>query len=251
MADAEQTAADGLDRRVAALWSDGTDRRPALTRHRIITAAISVADAEGLDALSMRRVATELGAGTMSLYRHVADKAELLGAMVEAVNAESPDLAEVAGDWRAKLEHAAREEYALSHRHPWVLGVPWSRSPLGPNSLAAVESVLGVVADLGLDHHDRVAVVFSVFRYVRGAARDAVDAAAERRDGVPDEEWWAGSEDVIARFVDPARFPEVVGAYRAGALTQTGPDGFEFGLARVLDGVEAYVRSRTDAERGP
>ncbi|MBL7253476.1 TetR/AcrR family transcriptional regulator [Paractinoplanes lichenicola] len=227
---------------MALLWDESAGRRPGLTPRRIVEAAVRVADAEGLEAVTMRRVATELGAGAMSLYRHVANKSELLTAMVDAVNAESPALENVAGGWRAKLEVAARAEYALSHRHPWVLSVPLTRSTLGPHSLAAFESVLQAVGDVGLGQRELVGAVNAVFRYVRGAARDEVDAAeVGARTGQTDEQWWTANADLVRRYVDPARFPAVAGAFEAGALTPRGPEDFEFGLQRILDGVAALI----------
>ena len=232
-------------RGLALLWGETGGRRGGLTAGKIVTAAIEVADAEGLGAVSMRRIATELGFATMSLYRHVPGKAELLDAMVDVVNAESPNVDDVPGGWRPKLELAAREEYALSHRHPWVLRIPWTRPALGPNSLAAFESVLRAVSDTGLGYPEMVQVVNSVFQYVRGAARNAVDGAeAERDTGVSDAQWWTDRAELFQRYFDETRFPTMTRAFGAGAFRTAPREGFEFGLARVLDGVAAFIDSR-------
>lgn len=233
-------------RAMALLWEETGGRRPGLTARGIVEAAIALADAEGLAAVSMRRVAAGLGFSTMSLYRHVPGKTELLNAMVDAVNAESPNLDDVPGDWRAKLELAAREEYALSHRHPWVLGVPWTRSPLGPNSLDAFESVLRAVAGTGLDHAEMIQVVNAVFQYVRGAAKEAVDSSEVERDsGVSDRQWWLAHTELFDRYVTENRFPTLTAAQAAGAFPRAARHSFEFGLARMLDGVAALIDART------
>ncbi|WP_432560886.1 TetR/AcrR family transcriptional regulator C-terminal domain-containing protein [Kineococcus sp. SYSU DK003] len=116
--------------------------------------------------------------------------------MVDLVNAGSPDLDQVEGDWRARLEVAAREEYELPHRHPWVLGIPWTRGPLGPHSLTAFESALRAVAGTGLDDAHRVQVVTAVMRYVRGAARESADARSSFECGL------ARLLDGVARLVE-------------------------------------------------
>ena len=252
-------------RSLPLLWRDQKrptrGPRPGLTVDRIVAAAIELADAEGLGALSMRRVAERLGVGTMSLYTYVPGKAELLDVMLDTVLAEvaRPD---GAGSWRAGLELRAREDWALFHRHPWMLQISPSRALLGPNETELFEATLRVVDGIGLGGREMVLVVSLVSDYTRGAADLAVGAAeAERRTGISDEQWWAAREPLFDKYFDPSRYPTVVSVAATGAFEQPAGDAaytvaqaqrsFEFGLARVLDGIAAFIdkaRSRPSAD---
>jgi AcrR family transcriptional regulator len=246
-------------RSMALLW--GTQKpptrgpKPGLQVEKIVEAAIRVADAEGLAALSMRRVAGELGVGTMSLYTYVPGKAELLDVMLDTVLGEVARPDGAAGDWRARLEAYARELWAHYHRHPWVLGVSGARALLGPNETALYEASLAAVADIGLRGREMVHVVTLVAEYVRAAAGRAVEAAqVAQRTGVTDAEWWRDREPLLDQVYDPGRYPTVTRIAQEGAFEQPeggldynlqdAVDSFEFGLARVLDGIEAFVRRR-------
>jgi AcrR family transcriptional regulator len=247
-------------RSMALLW--GTQKhptrgpKPGLSVQRIVQAAIGIADAEGLQALSMRRVAAELGVGTMSLYTYVPGKAELLDVMLDTVLGEVGRPDGVAGGWRAKLEAYAREHWAHYHRHPWVLQVSGARALLGPNETAAFESALRAVSGIGLDGREMLHVVTLVAEYVRGAAQRAVEAAqAARHTGVTDEQWWKDRAPILDRYLDASRYPTVVSLDQEGAFDQPeggldynlqdAVDSFEFGLPRVLDGVQAFVERRS------
>jgi AcrR family transcriptional regulator len=246
-------------RSLPLLWRDHKrptrGPRPGLTVDRVVAAAVELADAEGLEALSMRRVAERLGVGTMSLYTYVPGRAELLDVMLDTVLAEvaRPD---GAGGWRAGLEQRARGDWALFHRHPWMLQISPARALLGPNETELFEASLRVVADTGLSGSEMVLVVSLVGEYVRGAAQTAVGAAqAERRTGISDEQWWAAREPLFDKYFDPERYPNVVRVAAEGAFEQPAGDAaytvaqaqqsFEFGLVRVLDGVEAFIRARS------
>jgi AcrR family transcriptional regulator len=247
-------------RSMALLW--GTQKqptrgpKPGLTVDRIVRAAIGVADAEGLAALSMRRVAAELGVGTMSLYTYVPGKAELLDVMLDTVLGEVAKPDGVAGGWRAKLEAYARQAWAHHHRHPWVLQVSGARALLGPNETALFESALQAVSGIGLDGKQMVHAVTLVGEYVRGAAQRAVEAAqAAHHTGVTDDQWWQAREPIFDKYFDASRYPILVRLEQEGAFqqpeggldynVQNAVDSFEFGLQRVLDGIEAFIRQRS------
>ncbi|WP_162181739.1 TetR family transcriptional regulator, partial [Glycomyces tenuis] len=122
-------------------------RPQTLTPARLTAAAIALADAEGVEGLTMRRLSTALGVATTTLYRHFPSRDALVTAMADTVmgEIEAPD---PAGTWRERLESAAWEEWKLYRRHPWVLPVlATTRPPLGPNILDAVERVLSAAAD--------------------------------------------------------------------------------------------------------
>jgi AcrR family transcriptional regulator len=185
----------------------------------------------------------------MSLYTYVPSKAELLDLMVDRVCAETARPEDVPGGWRARLELVARENWALYRRHPWLLQVATGRPPLGPNLIAKYDYELRAVDGVGLTEIEMDLVVNLVTDYVHGAARAAVEAAqAQQRTGMSDEEWWESYAPLLEQVFDAERYPTAahVGAV-AGAEYGAASDpvrAFEFGLQRVLDGVEALIRNR-------
>ncbi|MFC4149721.1 TetR/AcrR family transcriptional regulator [Micromonospora mangrovi] len=239
-------------RSLALLWR--TRERPSrrggdLTVARIVHAAIEVADAEGLAALSMRRVAERLGVGTMSLYTHVPGKGELLDVMLDTVHGETARPDDVPGGWRGRLTQIARENFALHLRHPWLLQIATTRPPLGPQVTAKYEYELRAVDGIGLTDLEMDSVVTLVTSHVHGAVRGAVEAAqAAQRTGMTDAQWWQAHAPYLEKVLDPRRFPLAarVGT-TAGQEYQAAADphrAFEFGLARILDGIEVLVRDR-------
>jgi AcrR family transcriptional regulator len=253
-------------RSLELLWgvqrAGGRGPRPGLTVERIVETAIAVADREGLEAVSMRRVAEELGAGAMSLYTYVPGKVELLELMYDAVLGEDRWSYAEGSDWRDKLAELARREWALYARHPWMLDVPWARSPLGPSTLAGYERALSAVAGLGLGGKQMLNVVNLISIFVRGVARVALEArTAGERDGLTDEQWWAAREPFLMEQLVPSRFPILTSPEMHGAFDQTRPDveyslaealdSFDYGLARILDGIAAAVTAHTPRSRRP
>lgn len=256
----EYTGRGDPARSMALLWGARKEPtrgpKPGLSVERIVRAAIEVADAEGLAALSMRRVAERLGVGAMSLYTYVPSKAELLDVMLDTVFGEEAHPDGAAGEWRAGLELRAREDWSLYQRHPWVLQVSGARALLGPNETALFESACRAVAGIGLTGREMVAAVSLVTGYVRGAAQGALEAAlAAQRTGLTDDQWWAVRDPLMDQYFDPARYPTLVAIERSGAFDQVeggaeynlqrALDDFEFGLQRVLDGIEAFVQRRS------
>ncbi|GII00374.1 TetR/AcrR family transcriptional regulator [Planobispora takensis] len=238
--------------------------RPGLSVERIVEAAIRVADSEGLAALSMRRIATELGVGTMSLYRYVPGKNELVDLMLDAAYGEglepgrTPEQEAEAlrgKGWRAGLEEIARGSWALHLRHPWILQVSQARPVLGPSSIKGLEIALRVLDGIGLDEFEMMKMITLVDGYVTGTARIIVEAGqAAKQTGVSDEQFWQAQEPFMTRLLDDARFTTLrrvadagVFADVSGADPSAGDDGFEFGLQRVLDGIEAYVTAGREA----
>jgi AcrR family transcriptional regulator len=241
-------------RSMALLWErrerPSRGPKPGLSVATIVRAAIEVADREGLAALSMRRVADQLGVGTMSLYRYVPNKSVLLDVMMDTVIGEAQASEEVPGGWRARLEASARGELAFFRRHPWILQVAVGRPVLGPNELRALESQLGVVAGLGLTEHEMMGVVSLVDGYVRGMAQQFIDAAqAAQRTGVSDEQFWSAVGQGLEQAVRDDTFPLLWRVGAAGVFDQAEDAFFEFGLQRVLDGIQALIESRAAGAR--
>ena len=259
----EHTGTGDPARSLALLWRAGERSsrrgRPDLNVDRIVRAAIEVADAEGLGALSMRRIAERLGVGTMSLYTHVPGKAELLDVMLDTVYAEvaagsavRPDSG--AATWWGRLELVARENWDLYHRHPWMLQIGTTRPVLGPNATAKYDRELRAVDGIGLTDIEMDSVVSLVAGHVEGAARRAVEAAqVEQRTGMTDQQWWSARAPLLSKLSDGDRYPTAARVGSAvGAAHGTAYDpghAFEFGLHRVLDGVEALVLARAGGRR--
>ncbi len=232
---------------LSLLWdlprSTRPGRQPGLTPARIGAEALALADAAGLEALTMRALGERLGVSAMSLYRYVPGKPELLELIVELAHAELPEALPDAG-WEARLRRVAHDTWALYQRHPWMLEVSTYRASLGPHSIRKYERELRAVADAGLSDLDMDLVVAAVSDYVRGAARNAIDArTAMQATGASDEEWWALHAGLLQQLVDPQVFPLAVriGA-KAGAEyggTTDPARSFAFGLARLIEGIRA------------
>ncbi|MNK68663.1 Tetracycline repressor protein class E [compost metagenome] len=238
---------------MALLWGEsvGTRRGPKrrMTVNDVTRAALELADAEGLDALSMRHLADALGVTPMTLYTYVPGKAELLDLMVDAALGEGTAGGEAHGDMRARLEAIARQNQDTYRRHPWLLQISPTRPVLGPHGLAKYERELCALDGLGLSDLDMDAVLTLVNGYVHGAMRSAYEAAeAVRRTGMSDAEWWEAYAPHLAAAVDPARFPLASRVGTAAGQAHGGPfsadHAFEFGLQRVLDGIAHFVASR-------
>jgi len=242
------------------LWGRGRSSsrgpKPGLDLEQIVRVAIELADAEGLAAVSMRRISERLAVGAMSLYTYVPGKTELLELMADRVLARSVDpVALAAADtWRDALEACARDQWEHHRRHPWTLQLDASRGTLGPNEITAYERTLATVADLGLPARDAVAMVDAVSMFVRGAAQSTADAApGVDATGKTELDWWLEREPILGEVLEPARFPVLTRLAADGGFDvppdtpnynlRFAIDDFEFGLQRLLDGFEAYVTS--------
>jgi AcrR family transcriptional regulator len=220
--------------------------RPVLTLDRVVTAGVQVAAAEGLAAVSMGRVAAELGTGAMSLYRYVASKDELLGLMADSVYGPPP-VAEPGDDWRARLSQwaiALRERYG---QHPWTLGIPISGLPIRPNEVAWFEAELAALADTGLSEEEKGSVTQLVAGYTRNAAMINADVeAAIRASGQLPHVWLGNYAHTITRLASPQRFPALTRFVTSGVFEKFDPPDaeFRFGLDRILDGIAMLITSR-------
>ncbi|MFM9607971.1 TetR/AcrR family transcriptional regulator [Streptomyces niveiscabiei] len=246
--DQAQHCRDQITRTLELLW-EGARRpargpRPTLTLDRIVEAAVEIADQEGLDAVSMRRVAAELGTGAMSLYRYVPGKSELVELMLDRVNRVSQDPGDLGdGFWREALEVMAHSMLGLYHRHPWVLPASRSRPLLGPSAMDGMEKVLARIRPMGLTDTELVSVIMTVEGYVVGAARTQVYyQEAERTSGMTTSEFYEAQSPYLSRVMESGRFP-VLASLDADTWT-TSFDHFGFGLQRILDGLEALVARR-------
>ncbi|MFJ6662751.1 TetR/AcrR family transcriptional regulator C-terminal domain-containing protein [Streptomyces sp. NPDC091383] len=223
----------------------GADAAPApsaLTLDRIVTAAVAVADAEGLAAVSMRRVAAELDVATMSLYRHVADKDDLLTRMMETVLARHPLPADPPQDWRAAIELAARRLWDQFRRHPWLApALSVTRPQMVTSALPYSEWMLRVLHSRGLDLHTAFTAHLMLLNYARGIAVNLEsEREAEAYSGLDSEQWMDTQEAALLDILSTGRFPALSRLAAAGYDLDLDAL-FEFGLQRLLDGVAALV----------
>ncbi|KAA0022854.1 TetR/AcrR family transcriptional regulator [Antrihabitans cavernicola] len=240
-------------RTVELLW--GTSPRspkgpkPRLTVAQVTAAAVALADAEGLQGFSIRRLADTLGVSAMSLYTYVPTKAELIDLMVDHVSGETLGAYRATDDWRAGLESIAQANWILYQRHPWLLAVSRARSPLGPNVMDKYERELSIIDGIGLTDVEMDSVLSLVLGHTESTARRVADAAdAVRRSGLTDTQWWEQSQPALDEVVDASRYPTAQRVGEAsGQAHQAASDAnsaFGFGLARILDGIEALVAGR-------
>jgi AcrR family transcriptional regulator len=212
----------------------------------VVTAATSLADAEGLDAVSMRRLAKALDAAAMTLYTYVPGKAELLDLMLDAAYAGMARTDTTGQPWRHRLTVIAEENNALFDSHPWTVAISTIRPPLGPGAIAKYEHELSALDGLGLDDVDMDAALSYLLGFVQSCARTAADSRAIQRDSaMNDEQWWSINAPLLARVLDTSTYPTAVrvGAAAGAAHGSTyNPDhAYEFGLQRVLDGLGALI----------
>jgi AcrR family transcriptional regulator len=228
-----------------APWSVWTRPRPEPRRRapgvdQYVAAALAVADAEGLAAVSMRRIAGDLGSGTASLYRYITNRDELVDLMVDAVHGEDP-LPEPTGDWRADLAAVAHALRATLLRHPWLAGEMTGRPSLGPNSLRRSESALRAAVALTPDITLAAQALGAVHAYVLGSvATQQAARRAEQRTGLTEEQWQRSVGPYIRQVIAAGEHPML--ARRVLEAEDLDPDtGFAFGLDCVLDGLAARL----------
>ncbi|GAA4231350.1 TetR/AcrR family transcriptional regulator [Actinomadura meridiana] len=235
----------GLPASIEAAWGvrgrTPPGPRPGLTLERIVAAAVEVASTDGLAAVSMVRVAKELGVSTMALYRYVAAKDELLDLMVDAATGPPPVHEQADPEqWRPGLSLWARDYLAVLRRHPWILQVPIPGPPIAPNQIAWLERGLTQLRGTGLTESEKLSVIMLLGGVVRNWASLAagIHAAGDQRPPIH-------YASALARLIDVRRFPAVSAALAAGAIDDDQDDAdaeFAFGLDRVLDGVDTLTR---------
>ena len=235
---------------VAASRPGTSDQR--LASDRIVAAAIAVADAEGLAGLSMRRVATELGVATMSLYRHIADKDDLLLKMMDAAFGECRFPARPPEGWRDQLELAARTLWAMFQRHPWLApALSVTRPQPIARGLACAEWVLSALDRRGLDPSTMLTIYITLVNYVRGTAVNLeLEAEAEAASGLNSEEWLDTQGPAMRSIVEAGRFP-VFERVTAADYDFNLQNLFEFGLQRLLDGLTPLIDDRLNPAQRP
>ncbi|MFI9587166.1 TetR/AcrR family transcriptional regulator [Streptomyces sp. NPDC052236] len=244
----------GLPASIEAAWGlrerPSKGPRPGIGLDRIVDAAVAVAAAEGLGAVSMGRIAKELGVSTMSLYRYVGAKDELYILMQEAVIGAPPEPPAPGTGWREALAAWARAQREVFHRNLWFLRIPISGPPATPNSVAWWEQGLKALADTGLGEGEKISMIMVVGGYVRNEATLMADlGVAIAASGDSPAEVLARYATTLKRLADPDRYPEVAKLLESQVMYEPDDPDFEFdfGLDRILDGIEVLIRRRGGA----
>lgn len=264
---ADRTGAGDPDRTLALLWRASEDLprrrgpRPSRTVDDVVTAAVALADEQGLAAVTMRAVAERVGVAPMSLYTYVPGRSELLDLMVDAAYLAMDRPPWRSRSWRRRVTAVAEANRALFEGHPWLAEVgTLSRPPLGPGQLAKYEHELGAFDGTALRDVETDAALAFVLGFVEHHARTAEASRRARQDSaIDDAQWWEANAPLLARVVDEAEYPRAVRiGSAAGAAQGSAHDpghAWTFGLARVLDGLAALVdrrvRSRGDRPARP
>jgi AcrR family transcriptional regulator len=245
-----RTSAGDPARTLALLWRvDQPPRRGperGLDLDTIVGTAIALADREGLEAVTMRRLAQELGVSTMSLYTYVPGKNELIDLMVDAAYQQMPRTDTTGKPWRQRLIAIADDNRALYLAHPWAATVSTLRPPLGPGLMAKYEHELAALDGLGLTDLEMDDALTHLLSFVQANARASNDArAAQLASAMDDRQWWAANAPLLARILDERAYPlaaRVGSAAGAAHGSAHDPDhAYRFGLDRVLDGLAAII----------
>ncbi|HEX6022995.1 MAG TPA: TetR/AcrR family transcriptional regulator [Solirubrobacter sp.] len=230
---------------LALLWRESTPARrgpkPRYSVDDVVETAIALADSDGLDAVTIRAVAERLNVSPMSLYTYVPGKAELLDLMLDALYLAMPR-APHPEHWRDRLRAVADANRELYERHRWAARVSTARPPLGPGLMAKYEHELGALDGLGLTDVEMDAALTFLLGFVQANAVAAQDHASAPGT---DAEWWETAGPLLARVVDPERYPLAARVGSAAGAAQGGAydaeRAYAFGLERVLDGLAALI----------
>ena len=213
--------------------------KPAITLAAIAEVAIRIADAEGLDAVSMQRIAGELPVTKMALYRHVPGKAELVAVMSDLAMGAPPDHPEL--PWREALNTWAIDLYDGFTQHPWLLQSTIGRRLLGPNELAWMERGIAALTDSGLTGGEQFDSILVITSHVRNIAQQSATFPGHSV-GLTEEEITRSLAEILTTEAD--RFPSLTAAIQTAGGSEN--QGLQFGLDRILDGLELLIRARTD-----
>ena len=212
--------------------------KPRTSLSEVVAAGVEIADAEGLAALSMRKVASRLGIGAMSLYTYVPGRSELVELMIDRVYAEHT-IPEPQLPWRQWLEAWARETWRIYAEHPWLLDYNMARLPIGPHVLDVSEALYAALHDAGFAGAENVAISNLIQWQLLGAARSMIsDADEARHTGVSAEAYWDSRASFWGTYFDWNRYPNTAAIWEAGGFDDPAGWDFERMLDRLLTGIE-------------
>jgi AcrR family transcriptional regulator len=222
-------------------------RAPTLSRDEIVDAAIAIADSDGAEAISMRKIAQVLRAGAMSLYWHVASKERLLELMLDTLMGEI-QVPEPTGDWRADLQAQARSTREMLLRHRWVMDFIAARPAFGPNTLRMTDRSLAALDNVRIDTATAVNILQAVSTYVSGAVlREFQELRAQReqeRMGIDEQDFSDGLAAWRRKLAATGQFDHFLRILSDNVdpdAAETRNERFEFGLECMLDGIAAKL----------
>ncbi len=231
-------SAKRVSRSVNLAWSrkptSSRGPKPTLSTAQIVHVAIQIADADGLEAATMQRVAREVGVTTMALYRYFPGKADLIALMIDSASESAPYFGKPSSPWSVRLKRWAHRCLAIYRDHPWFLEATSVRhSLMGPNELSWMEAALAILAESGLSPKKRHHAFLAIIGQVRGHAT----FEEIRKHNASGEQW---VHDLIRNLKPEAdRFPELLDVLDSGAFAADPNAAFDFGLACILDGLRA------------
>ncbi len=219
-----------------------------LSLEQIVDAGIHVANTEGIAGVSMGRVAKELGASAMSLYRYVASKGELLALMIDGAFGKVDVEVPAEGTWRDRLKWWAEVELAAYRSFPWVLRIPVSGPPIMPKQLWFMEQGLRALGGTGLREDEKLSAILLVTSFTRSYATLSSDLSeAEGNQDPAMANVMPRYGELIKKLTTAEEFPALHAVVDVGTFDDEDEDldyDFRFGLERVLDGIEALIRTR-------
>lgn len=244
----EHSGSGDIERTIGLLWGagpgPGRGPRRSLSVPEIVAAAVAIADESGLEAVSIRAVAARVGVAAMSLYRYIPSKAELIDLMLDHISRPNPE--RLPADWRPAMEVLAREMWDLHTTHRWLPSVDRSRPVLGPNAVSALDRAMGALAPSELTDPEKIALTVTVESFVSSLARTAnAIAAAAEQTGMSHEAFWQLQEPALITAMETGRYPHVANLAEDSFAAPI-EDTFEFGLAAILDGVQALLDRRRE-----
>jgi AcrR family transcriptional regulator len=218
----------------------------------IVDTAVEIADKGGLSAVSMSSVATVLGFTPMSLYRYVTAKDDLVLLMQERGIGVPPESITEAENWRAGLLEWATSQTSMYVDHSWLLDIPIAGIPVTPNNLAWLDAALQVLEGTAASYDEKISIVLAITAQVRWQGivnRGYTEAAAA--EGTSPNDLEVRDSSVLQSLVTATQFPFVHAAMAAGVFGPGDSDPFQFGIERVLDGVERFLEGRPAAQADP
>lgn len=222
---------------------------------KIVDAAIAIADEEGLSSVSMSRVASSLGFTTMSLYRYVPSKDDLLLLMMDAACDMDIPEEEEGLDWREKMRRYVRNTIAIMRKHPWFTDISISGVPITPKHLEIVDIGLRCTRGLPLNDYEKMSVILLLSSYARSCGIIMNDLDRTLKAGKsPGAFTGFDYSDALKQLVTPEQFPDLYPLLMSGVYTHESEDAnpigddFEFGLERILDGIEYYLSVKKNME---
>ena len=250
--DAEAPAEIGTPegrRVIEALWNPhpppaGRGPRPRTSLAEVVDSGVAIADGEGLDALSIRKVAGRLGIGAMSVYTYVPGRSELIELMIDRVYADH-GIPDPALGWRERSEAWMRSTWRIYQDHAWLMDYNMARLPVGPHVLDVDEALYAALAAAGFVGTENVAITNLIRWQLLGAARAMIgDAAEERHTGVSAEAYWESRSSFWTTYFDATRFPTMFAIWSSGGFDDPAGYDIERMITWLLDGIERLADPR-------